>query len=140
MIGLHTRIPRPITLFPKSPLSGSLSSNHRRFAGILDYIRRLGALVGESVRADAWAAELAAGLDAIAAQAASLPQRPRVYFEEWDEPRISGIRWVSELVGIDGGDDIFPERAKTPLAKHRIVAGAREISPTAPRIRFWSRG
>src|SRR3546814_6737656 len=64
-------------------------SNHRSVAGILDYIRRLGALVGESVRADAWAAELAAGLDAIAAQAASLPQRPRVYFEEWDEPRRS---------------------------------------------------
>lgn len=113
-------------------------SNHRSVAGILDYIRRLGALVGEAVRANAWAGELAAGLDAIAAQAASLPRRPRVYFEEWDEPRISGIRWVSELVGIAGGDDIFPQRAQQALAKYRIVAEDDEIIACAPDIVFGS--
>jgi len=113
-------------------------SNHRSVAGILDYIRRLGALVGESARADVWAAELAAGLDAIAAQAASLPRRPRVYFEEWDTPRISGIRWVSELVGIAGGDDIFPERAQQALAKNRILADDHDIIARAPDIIFGS--
>ncbi|PKM08524.1 MAG: cobalamin-binding protein [Gammaproteobacteria bacterium HGW-Gammaproteobacteria-4] len=113
-------------------------SNHRSVAGILDYVRRLGALVGEAARAAVWAAELGAGLDAIAAQAAGLPRRPRVYFEEWDEPRISGIRWVSELVGIAGGDDIFPERACEPLAKQRIVADDREIIARAPDIVFGS--
>jgi len=93
-------------------------SNHRSVAGILDYIRRLGALVGAAARADAWAMQLGAGLDAIAAQAARLPRRPRVYFEEWDEPRISGIQWVAELLRIAGGDDLFPERAPaTPRAR-----------------------
>ncbi len=113
-------------------------SNHRSVAGILDYIRRLGALVGESARAEAWAAELGAGLDAIAAQAASLYRRPRVYFEEWDEPRISGIRWVSELVGIAGGDEIFPERAQQALAKNRILADDSDIIARAPDIVFGS--
>jgi len=113
-------------------------SNHRSVAGILDYIRRLGALVGEAARAQAWADELEAGLDAIAVQAASLPRRPRVYFEEWDEPRISGIRWVSELVGIAGGDDIFPERALQSLAKNRILADDGEIIARAPEIVFGS--
>src|SRR5690554_6494983 len=82
-------------------------SNHRSVDGILDYIRRLGALVGASARADEWAGELEAGLDAIAGAAARLPRRPKVYFEEWDEPPITGIRWVAELVRIAGGDDIF---------------------------------
>lgn len=113
-------------------------SNHRSVAGILDYIRRLGALVGEAARANVWADELGAGLDAIAAQAASLPRRPRVYFEEWDEPRISGIGWVSELVGIAGGDDIFPQRAQQALAKYRIVADDGEIIAGAPDIVFGS--
>jgi len=113
-------------------------SNHRSVAGILDYIRRLGALVGESTRAQAWADELEAGLDAIAAQAATLPRRPRVYIEEWDEPRISGIRWVSELVGIAGGDDIFPERAQEALAKNRILADDSDIIARAPDIVFGS--
>lgn len=108
-------------------------SNHRSVAGILDYIRRLGALVGEGARADAWADALARGLDAIAARAPGAP-RPRVYFEEWDEPRISGIRWVSELVAIAGGDDIFPERATQALARGRILADDREILERAPDI------
>lgn len=113
-------------------------ANHRSVAEILDYIRRLGALVGASLRADALAERLQAGLDAIAAAAAKLPARPRVYFEEWDEPRISGIRWVSELVGIAGGDDIFPELAMESLAKQRILADDTQILARAPQIVFGS--
>ena len=86
-------------------------SNHRSVPEILDYVRRLGALVGASAKAEAYAGELQRGLDAIAASVPAGP-RPKVYFEEWDEPRITGIRWVAELVRIAGGDDIFPERAE----------------------------
>ncbi len=113
-------------------------ANHRSIDGILDYVRRLGALVDCAVKADAYAGELQRGLDAIAAQAALLPRRPKVYFEEWDEPRISGIRWVAELVRIAGGDDIFPELAAEPLAKHRILADDRAILARAPDIVFGS--
>jgi hypothetical protein len=102
-------------------------SNHRSVAEILDYVRRLGALVGAGERANGYADELKRGLDAIEATSATLPRRPKVYFEEWDEPRITGIRWVAELVRIAGGDDIFPERAAESLAKNRILPDDREI-------------
>ena len=113
-------------------------ANHRSVAGILDYVRRLGALVGCAAKADACAEGLQRGLDAIAAQAAALPRRPKVYFEEWDEPRISGIRWVAELVRIAGGDDIFPELAAEPLAKQRILPDDDAIIARAPDIVFGS--
>jgi iron complex transport system substrate-binding protein len=113
-------------------------SNHRSVEGILDYVRRLGALVGAGDRANAYADQLQRGLDAIAAESAKLPRRPRVYFEEWDEPRISGIQWVAELVRIAGGDDIFPELAAQSLAKHRILADDSEIIARAPDIVFGS--
>jgi iron complex transport system substrate-binding protein len=113
-------------------------SNHRSVAGILDYIRRLGALVGVAERANAYADQLQRGLDAIAAQAARLPQRPRVYFEEWDEPMISGIQWVAELVRLAGGDDVFPERAEKSLARDRILADGSEVIARAPDIIFGS--
>ena len=109
-------------------------SNHRSVPGILDYIRRLGALVGAADRADAYVDGLRRGLDAIEREAALLPRRPRVYFEEWDEPPITGIRWVAELVRIAGGDDIFPERALEPLAKARILEDADEVVRRAPDI------
>ena len=109
-------------------------SNHRSVEGILDYVRRLGALVGAGARAQAYADELRRGLDAIEREAASLPRRPRVYFEEWDEPPITGIRWVAELVRIAGGDDIFPERAVEPLAKARILEDASEVVRRAPDL------
>jgi iron complex transport system substrate-binding protein len=109
-------------------------SNHRSVEGILDYIRRLGALVGAAARADAYAGELERGLDAIARDAAAPQRRPRVYFEEWDEPPITGIRWVAELVRIAGGDDIFPERALEPLAKQRILEDSDEVIRRAPDI------
>jgi iron complex transport system substrate-binding protein len=63
-----------------------------------------------------------------------LPRRPKVFFEEWDEPHISAIRWVSELVGIAGGDDCFPELAEQPLGKNRIVAEGAEIARRNPDI------
>ncbi|WP_369930583.1 cobalamin-binding protein [Xanthomonas sp. NCPPB 2632] len=109
-------------------------SNHRSVEGILDYIRRLGALVGAAPRADRLADELARGLDDVRDASAHLPRRPRVYFEEWDDPHISGIRWVSELVAIAGGDDVLPHRASQSLARDRIVGDPAEIIATAPQI------
>ena len=113
-------------------------SNHRSVAGIIDYVRRLGALVGAGERANAYADGLQRGLDAVAAEAAMLPRRPRVYFEEWDEPLISGIQWVAELVRIAGGDDVFPERAAESLAKARIIGDPAEVVARAPEIIFGS--
>ena len=109
-------------------------SNHRSVDGILDYVRRLGALVGVADKADAYAGELRRGLDAIGREASALPRRPKVYFEEWDEPPITGIRWVAELVRIAGGDDIFPERAAESLARQRILEDANEVVRRAPDI------
>src|SRR5688500_18794983 len=82
-------------------------SNHRSVDGIVDYVRRLGALVGATGKAIAYAGELQRGLEAVARDAAGLAHRPKVYFEEWDDPLITGIQWVAELVRIAGGDDIF---------------------------------
>lgn len=109
-------------------------SNHRSVAGILDYIRRLGALVGAADKAHAYADGLQRGLATIEREAAALPRRPKVYFEEWDEPPITGIRWVAELIRIAGGDDIFPERALEPLAKARILEDPDEVIRRAPDI------
>ncbi|MGH8033328.1 MAG: cobalamin-binding protein [Luteimonas sp.] len=109
-------------------------SNHRSVDGIVDYVRRLGALVGAGARADAYADDLCRGLDAIAREASTLAQRPRVYFEEWDEPAITGIQWVAELVRIAGGDDVFPELSTQSLAKHRILADHSEVVRRAPDI------
>jgi iron complex transport system substrate-binding protein len=109
-------------------------SNHRSVDGILGYVRRLGALVGVAERADVYALELEKRLEAVRARAASFTRRPRVYFEEWDEPLIAGIRWVSELIGIAGGSDVFPERAACALARDRILADAGEVVRRAPDI------
>ncbi len=109
-------------------------SNHRSVAGILGYVERLGAMVGAAAKADAYAAELQARIDRVRAEAAALPRRPRVYFEEWDEPQISAIRWVSELIGIAGGDDVFPQRAAASLGRDRIVADPLEVVRAAPDI------
>jgi iron complex transport system substrate-binding protein len=109
-------------------------SNHRSVAGIIDYVRRLGALVGAADKANAYADSLEAGLHEIEREAGTLPRRPKVYFEEWDEPLITGIRWVAELVRIAGGDDIFPERAAEALAKQRILEDPDEVVRRAPDI------
>jgi iron complex transport system substrate-binding protein len=96
--------------------------NQRDVAGILDMIRTLGALVGAADRAEALAASLAARVDGVHERALRLPRRPRVYFEEWDEPMISGLGWVSELVETAGGIDVFPALAAKKNAKDRIVS------------------
>ena len=108
--------------------------NQRSVAEILGSIRLLGGMIGVQSRAEALAAELEAGLDAIRAATARLPSRPRVYFEEWDDPLISGIRWVSELIGIAGGEDCFPELAAEPMAKRRIIGDPLEVVRRAPQI------
>ena len=113
-------------------------SNHRSIDGILDYIRRLGALVGAHERAEAYVHKAMAHLASVERAAAALPRRPLVYFEEWDEPSITGIRWVAELIRIAGGDDIFPERAAMPLARDRILADPGEVVQRAPDIIFGS--
>jgi len=109
-------------------------SNHRSVEGILAYVRRLGAMVGQAEAAERYARGLEAHVAEVAARAASLPRRPRVYFEEWDEPPITGIRWVAELVRIAGGDDIFPERAACSLARDRILADPSEVVRRAPEL------
>jgi len=109
-------------------------SNHRSVAGILGYVRRLGALIGVAERAERYALELERHIEEVRGAGAALGCRPRVYFEEWDEPLITGIRWVSELIAIAGGEDIFPERAVCPLGKDRILADADEVVRRAPQI------
>lgn len=109
-------------------------SNHRSVPGILGYVQRLGAMVGATAPALAYLAELQAALDRVREAAALLPRRPRVYFEEWDEPPISAIAWVSELIGIAGGDDVFPQRAAASLGRDRIVADPAEVIAAAPDI------
>ncbi|MEW9624029.1 ABC transporter substrate-binding protein [Rhodanobacter geophilus] len=109
-------------------------SNHRSVDGILAYIRRLGAMVGAHEKAEAYAQRAEAHLAAVRAVAARLPRRPKVYFEEWDEPIITGIRWVAELIQIAGGEDCFPELAREPLAKQRILPNGDEVVRRAPDI------
>jgi iron complex transport system substrate-binding protein len=97
-------------------------------------IRMLGGMIGCEARACAYADGLRQRVDAVRDETASEPIRPRVYFEEWDDPNITGIRWVSELIGIAGGDDIFPERASESLARNRIIADPADIAARRPDI------
>ncbi|MBC8026955.1 MAG: ABC transporter substrate-binding protein, partial [Steroidobacteraceae bacterium] len=112
--------------------------NHRSVADILRMIAMLGGMVGCEGSAAALVERLEEGIEKVRASAARLARRPRVYFEEWDEPQISGIRWVSELVGIAGGDDVFPELARESLGKNRIIADPLEVVRRAPDIIFGS--
>jgi iron complex transport system substrate-binding protein len=96
--------------------------NQRDVAGILLMVRTLGALVGAGEKAEALAASLQQRLARTRERAATGARRPRVYFEEWDEPMISGIRWVSELIETAGGVDVFADLAHKKNAKDRIVA------------------
>lgn len=109
-------------------------SNHRSVAGILAYVRRLGALVGAWEKAERYAQELEAHVAQVRERATQLSRRPRVYFEEWDEPPISGIQWVCELIRIAGGEDVFPERGACSLARERILADPQEVVRRAPDI------
>jgi iron complex transport system substrate-binding protein len=107
--------------------------NHRDIAGILDMIRTLGALVDAADKAEALAASLARRLADVGGRAAQLARHPRVYFEEWDEPMISGIRWVAELIEIAGGVEVFPELSRRKNAKDRIIT-PQQLIAAAPDI------
>jgi iron complex transport system substrate-binding protein len=108
--------------------------NQRSVAGILRMVATLGALVGEPAKGEALARQLAARVETVRASSANLTRRPKVYFEEWDDPLISGIRWVSELIAIAGGEECFPELASQSLAGNRIIADAQEIVRRQPDI------
>ena len=106
--------------------------NHRDVAGILAMIRCIGALVGAPERAEWLAASYEARLDEVR-EAAANRARPRVYFEEWDGPFISGIGWVSELISVAGGDDVFPDLSRCAAAKDRILTPER-VMAAAPEV------
>jgi iron complex transport system substrate-binding protein len=108
--------------------------NQRSVAEIFSMMAQVAAMVGASARGAQLMGEMQAGLDAIRNTASTLPRRPRIYFEEWDAPPISAIRWVSELMVMAGGDDIFPELAAQRLGKQRIIAEPMEIVRRNPDI------
>lgn len=107
--------------------------NQRDLAGIFAMIRTLGALIGCNEKADDLARSLEKRIETVRSETGALMPRPRVYFEEWDEPIITGICWVSELIGIAGGDDIFPEKRLEAAAKDRIVSAA-DVAARSPEI------
>jgi len=108
-------------------------SNHRSIQETLDYVLMLGRLVGEEQKAQelvlSWENETKR------LKAMTHKKRPKIYFEEWDEPQISAIRWVSELIEICGGEDVFKERSAEKLAKGRFVT-SQEVIERAPDIIF----
>ena len=112
--------------------------NQRSVDGIFSMLFQVAAMVGQGERGLALMATMQADLQAmqkaVAARVAAGARRPRVYFEEWDVPHISAIRWVSELLGVAGGDDCFPELAQEPLGKNRIIADGAEIVRRNPDI------
>lgn len=108
--------------------------NQRSVDEIFSMLYQVAAMVGQAEQGLARLAEIRAQLNAIAQTAAQFKRRPKVYFEEWDEPHISAIRWVSELMGIAGGDDCFPELAAMPMGKDRIIANGQTIVERAPDI------
>ena len=107
--------------------------NQRSVEGILAMVETLGALCGVVERADQLIRELREGLDRVRTRAAERARRPRILFEEWDDPLITGIGWVSELVQIAGGDDVFPELVAAKSASDRIVS-PQEVARRAPDI------
>jgi iron complex transport system substrate-binding protein len=112
--------------------------NQRSVAEIFSMLYQLAAMVGEAeqgaLRIEAMQAELRAMQAAVVAKVSAGARRPRVFFEEWDSPHISAIRWVSELMGIAGGDDCFPELAVESLGKNRIIADGTQIVRRNPDI------
>ncbi len=137
---------RPDCVFGFSDLQADIASslirrgvqvtvfNQRSVEEIFSMLYQVAAMVGQVARGEVLIEQLRQGLRAIEQAAASLPRRPRVYFEEWDSPPISAIRWVSELVGIAGGDDCFPELAQQAMGKGRIIADGAEIVRRDPDI------
>lgn len=108
--------------------------NQRSVPEIFSMMFQVAAMVGAAEKGLKLIAEIQASVEKIRSISSSWPVRPKVYFEEWDEPPISAIRWVSELVGIAGGDDCFPELATQSLGKNRIIADSSEIVRRNPDI------
>ena len=108
--------------------------NQRSVSGILAMLRTLGGMIGCEAKTATLVATFETHLAVVRERAAQLPRRPRVYFEEWDTPQISAIRWVSELIGIAGGIDCFPELAREPLGRQRIIADPLEVPRRAPDL------
>jgi iron complex transport system substrate-binding protein len=108
--------------------------NQRSIEEIFSMLYQVAAMVGQAERGLALMASMRERLCAMAGEARALPRRPRVFFEEWDEPHITAIRWVSELIGLAGGEDCFPELAVQPMGKDRIVADGAEIVRRDPDI------
>jgi iron complex transport system substrate-binding protein len=102
--------------------------NQRSVSEILQMILVLGGIIGCPEKASSLVDELQRGLDRAAEKGAAFARRPRVYFEEWMDPLISGIRWVEELIEIAGGETIFPELRSSGLAKDRIVDPAEVVA------------
>lgn len=112
--------------------------NQRSVSEIFSMLYQLAAMVGQEARGLALIGAMQQRLLAIEAAAAALKRRPRVFFEEWYDPHISAIAWVSELIGIAGGDDCFPELAAMPMGKDRIIADGATIVARQPDIVFGS--
>jgi iron complex transport system substrate-binding protein len=108
--------------------------NQRSIDEILSMVLTLSSLVGVEEKGKKLIRELEANLESIRKEAKTFPKRPRVYFEEWDEPMISAIRWVSELVEIAGGEDVFSQRSFSQAASGRIVADSSEVIKAAPDV------
>jgi iron complex transport system substrate-binding protein len=108
--------------------------NQRSVDEILSMILTLSSLVGAAAKGEALISQLQGNLQSIEEKAKAFPRRPKVYFEEWDEPMISGIRWVSELIEIAGGEDVFKERSHSSLASGRIIADAEEVIKAKPDV------
>lgn len=108
--------------------------NQRSVAEIFSMLYQVAAMVGQAPQGLQRMALMRAELERVARVAAALPRRPRIFFEEWDVPHISAIRWVSELMGLAGGDDCFPELALQPMGKDRIIADGAEIVRRRPDI------
>ena len=111
-------------------------TNQRSVDEIFSTMRMVASLLGPQVvqRADDWIGATRARHARIAAAASAWPRRPRVYFEEWDEPMISAIRWVSQLVAVAGGDDVFPELAAMPMGRDRVIADPLEPPRREPDL------
>lgn len=108
--------------------------NQRSVAEIFSMMYQLAAMVGQVARGLALIQGMQRRLMEIEQAAAGLKRRPRVFFEEWYDPHISAIAWVSELIGIAGGDDCFPELARQAMGKDRIIADGSEIVRRNPDI------
>jgi iron complex transport system substrate-binding protein len=111
-----------------------LITNQRSVEQIFDTLRLVAGLVGAQTAAERWIDDCRQQHQAMAAAAAAWPRRPRVYFEEWDEPMISAIQWVSQLIGMAGGDDVFPELGLQSMGRHRVIADPLEPVRRAPDL------